>query len=57
MCDRRIEIPSRSVQDLIEQSRQHPMCWLLPDVVLEDGLPILHGREESFKTMSHTATA
>jgi hypothetical protein len=40
-----------SVSELIEQSRQHPMRWLVPDVVLEDGVHILHGREESFKTM------
>ena len=27
------------------------MRWLVPDVVLEDGVHILHGPEESFKTM------
>jgi len=40
-----------SVQALIEQSRQFPMRWLVPDIVLEDGVHILHGPEESFKTM------
>lgn len=40
-----------SVQALIEQSRQSPMRWFVPEVVLEDGVHILHGPEESFKTM------
>jgi AAA domain len=40
-----------SVRELIEHSRQHPMRWFVPDVVLEDGVHVLHGPEESFKTM------
>ena len=40
-----------SVGELIELSRQHPMHWLVPGIVLEDGVHILHGPEESFKTM------
>jgi hypothetical protein len=44
------EEPS-SVTELIEQSRLHPMRWLVQDVVMEHGVHILHGPEESFKTM------
>jgi hypothetical protein len=40
-----------SVAGLIEQSRQHPMRWLIPSIVLEHGVHVLHGPEESFKTM------
>lgn len=41
----------RSVSELIELSRQHPMRWLVPGLVLENGVHVLHGSEESFKTM------
>ncbi len=39
------------VSELIAQSRRNPLRWLVPDVVQEDGNHILHGAEESFKTM------
>jgi hypothetical protein len=41
----------KSVRELIEHSRQHPIRWLVPEVLMEDGIHILHGAEESFKTM------
>lgn len=41
----------RSVAELIELSRQHPMKWFVPTVVLENGIHVLHGSEECFKTM------
>ena len=44
-------IKSCTVQDLIEQAHSNPMRWLVPDVVLDGGVHILHGPEESFKTM------
>lgn len=40
-----------SVSELIELSRQNPMRWLVPNLVLENGVHVLHGSEESFKTM------
>lgn len=40
-----------SVSELIERARQNPLRWLVRDVVLEEGVHILHGHEESFKTM------
>ena len=40
-----------TVAALIEQARQNPLKWLVPNVVLEDGVHVIHGSEESFKTM------
>lgn len=40
-----------SVSSLIQQSKEHPLRWLLPEVVLEGAVHVLHGHEESFKTM------
>jgi hypothetical protein len=40
-----------SVADLIAQAKQHPLKWIVPDVVLEDAVHVIHGGEESFKTM------
>jgi len=39
-----------TVAELIADSKQHPLIWVR-DVVQEDGIHILHGAEESFKTM------
>jgi hypothetical protein len=50
MSDLAITEP-RSVQELIQYSRENPLSMLVPDVVLEDGVHVLHGHEESFKTM------
>jgi hypothetical protein len=43
--------PGSTVADLINQAKQNPITWLVPDIVLEDGVHVLHGAEESFKTM------
>jgi hypothetical protein len=43
--------PSRTVADLIEQAKRNPLKWLVPDILLEDGIHVLHGHEETFKTM------
>jgi hypothetical protein len=43
-------LPS-TVATLIEEARKNPVRWLIPDVLLEGGTHILHGKEESFKTM------
>ena len=40
-----------TVAELIASSKQHPLIWMVRDVVQEDGIHILHGAEESFKTM------
>ena len=40
-----------TVAALIEQARKNPVQWIIPGVLLEGGVHILHGREESFKTM------
>jgi hypothetical protein len=42
---------SKSVADLIEEARRNPVRWLIPDVLLQGGTHIVHGKEESFKTM------
>jgi hypothetical protein len=41
----------RTVADLIEQAKQNPLKWLIPDILLEDGVHVLHGHEETFKTI------
>ena len=41
----------QTVAELIAHSKQYPLIWMVPDVVQEDGMHILHGAEESFKTM------
>jgi hypothetical protein len=43
--------PPSTVAALIEEARKNPIRWIIPGVLLEGGLHILHGREESFKTM------
>src|ERR1035441_790586 len=43
-------VPS-TVATLIEEARKNPVRWLIPNVLLEGGTHILHGKEESFKTM------
>jgi hypothetical protein len=40
-----------TVSELVAQAKQNPLRWLVPDLLLEDGVHILHGAEESFKTM------
>jgi AAA domain len=42
---------SATVSELIEQAKRDPLEWIVPNVALEDGVHILHGREECFKTM------
>jgi hypothetical protein len=44
-------VPARTVAELIEQSKRNPLRWLIPDTLLEDGTHLLHGSEETFKTM------
>ena len=47
-----IRVPCvRTVAELIEESRKRPLRWLIDGVLLEEGIHILHGKEESFKTM------
>ena len=41
----------RTVVDLIEQAKQNPPKWHIPDILLEDGVHVLHGHEETFKTI------
>jgi hypothetical protein len=41
----------RTVVDLIEQAKQNPLKWLIDDILLEDGVHVLHGHEETFKTI------
>jgi hypothetical protein len=40
-----------TVQEVIEWSKTHPLRWFMPNLILEEGVHILHGHEESFKTM------
>jgi hypothetical protein len=43
--------PPSTVAALIEEARKNPVNWVIPGVLLESGVHILHGKEESFKTM------
>jgi hypothetical protein len=43
--------PTSTIASLIEEARKHPVHWLVPGVVIAGGQHILHGKEESFKTM------
>ena len=43
--------PPSTVAALIEEASRNPVRWVIPGVLLEGGVHILHGREESFKTM------
>src|SRR6267142_289327 len=40
-----------TVREVIEWSRSHPHRWFVEDFVLEEAIHVLHGLEESFKTM------
>jgi hypothetical protein len=42
---------SLSVADLIKQANSNPLKWIVRDVLVEDGVHVLHGPEETFKTM------
>jgi len=42
---------SSTVSELIQHAKENPLTLIVPDIVLEDGVHILHGAEESFKTM------
>jgi hypothetical protein len=41
----------RTVREVIEWSKSHPSRWFVEDFILEEAVHILHGLEESFKTM------
>lgn len=43
--------PAGTVAELIAQDARNPIRWLIPDVLLESGIHILHGMEEAFKTI------
>jgi hypothetical protein len=40
-----------TVQEVIEWSNAHPLRWLVENFILEQAVHVLHGLEESFKTM------
>jgi hypothetical protein len=45
------EAEPETVRELIEWSKSHPLRWFVEDFMLEQAVHILHGLEESFKTM------
>src|ERR1700681_2551477 len=48
----RVQVYSpRTVAELIAWGKEHPIEWYVPDIILEEGMHILHGLEESYKTM------
>ncbi len=51
MSTRPTSVEPSTVSELIEQAKHNPLKWIVPDVVLEDGVHVLHGAEESFKTI------
>jgi hypothetical protein len=44
-------VESSTVSGLIEYAKLNPLKWIVPDIVMEDGVHVLHGHEETFKTM------
>jgi hypothetical protein len=44
-------IESSTVSGLIEYAKHNPLKWIVPDMVLEEGVHVLHGHEETYKTM------
>ena len=40
-----------TVREIIEWSESHPHRWFIEDFIVEDAIHVLHGLEESFKTM------
>jgi hypothetical protein len=40
-----------TVREVIEWSKSHPHRWFVEDFILEEAIHVLHGLEESFKTM------
>jgi hypothetical protein len=40
-----------TVREVIEWSKSHPHRWFVDDFVLEEAIHVIHGLEESFKTM------
>ena len=42
---------AQTVAQAIEEARLNPIRWLVPGILLRDGIHVLHGKEESFKTM------
>ncbi len=41
---------SRTLADLAQLAEEHPNVWLVPSTIIEGGIHVLHGKEESFKT-------
>ena len=41
---------TRTLADLAEQAEQQPLTWLVPSTIVEGGVHVIHGKEESFKT-------
>jgi len=39
-----------TVAELVAWGSQNPIEWYIPDIILEDGVHVLHGLEECFKT-------
>ncbi len=44
-------VESSTVSALIEYAKRNPLRWLVPDIVVEEGVHVLHGPEETYKTM------
>ena len=40
-----------TVREVIEWTKLHPLRWFMPNLIIQEGVHILHGQEESFKTM------
>jgi hypothetical protein len=39
-----------TVEELVAWGKENPISWYVPDIILEDGVHVLHGLEECFKT-------
>jgi len=40
-----------TVREVIEWTNLHPLRWFMPNLIIQEGIHVLHGHEESFKTM------
>lgn len=42
--------PPPTLADLARQAEEQPLVWLVPSTIVEGGIHVIHGKEESFKT-------
>jgi hypothetical protein len=51
LAERAPQRDPETVQEVIEWSKLNPLSWFIENLILQQGVHVLHGLEESFKTM------